>query len=124
MTAVKDQIGKKEENYFQTAKMYLLNDPTQLRNYLMEYKKDNINPKYIEKIDKVCIDHPKFNEKDAYQASKACGYLFNWVKAMYDYYKVYTSTRPLREQLESVKKIVEDKKRELKEKMDALEVIN
>jgi dynein heavy chain len=28
MTAVKDQIGKKEENYFQTAKMYLLNDPT------------------------------------------------------------------------------------------------
>lgn len=57
----------------------------------------------------MCADHPKYNEKDAYGASKACGYLFNWAKAMHDFYKVFTSTKPLREKLEETKKIVEEK---------------
>lgn len=96
VTAVKDQIGKKEENYFQTAKLYLLNDPKELLGLLMNYNRESINPKYIEKLEKVCLPHPKFNEADAYGGSKATGYLFGWAKAMYDFHKVFTETEPLR----------------------------
>lgn len=106
MTAIKDTIGKKEENYFLTAKSYILNDSEKLLKEIRNYDKDNINPKYIEKIEKVCMKDPKFNEKDAYNGSKASGYLFNWVKAMYEYYTVFTNTKPLREQLDVAKKIV------------------
>jgi hypothetical protein len=34
--------GKKEEDYFATAKMFLLNDPKDLLKILFDYKKDNI----------------------------------------------------------------------------------
>lgn len=66
ITPVKDQIGKKEENYFLTAKQYLLNDPKELLNLLLTFDRDKINPKYVEKLEKVCLGHPKFNEADAY----------------------------------------------------------
>lgn len=120
MQPVKDQIGKKEENYFLTAKMYLLNDTKELLSTLMNYNRESINPKYIEKLEKVCMGHPKFNEADAYSnhlslfniqflidlligGSKATGYLFGWVKAMYDFNKVFVETEPLRKQLDEVK---------------------
>lgn len=43
-----------------------------------------------------------------------------WVKAMVDYYKVYTETKPLREKLVDMRRIVEEKTKELKIKKDAL----
>jgi len=67
---------------------------------------------------------PKFNSKDAYKANLATGYLFDWSKAMYDFYKVFTETKPLRDQLEVVKKVVAEKKEELRVKMEALDKIN
>lgn len=36
--------GKKEENYFETARKYLLNDTRELLEILMTYDKDTINP--------------------------------------------------------------------------------
>ncbi len=42
--------GKKEENYFDTARKYLLNDTRELLEILMLYDKDNINPNYIAKL--------------------------------------------------------------------------
>jgi dynein heavy chain len=51
MQAVQGQIGKKEENYFETAKKYLLNDTKELLEMLMEYKKELINPAYILKLE-------------------------------------------------------------------------
>jgi dynein heavy chain len=48
MTAKDGQMGgKKEENYFETAKRYLLNDTRELLELLMTYDKDNIQPKFI-----------------------------------------------------------------------------
>lgn len=47
-----------------------------------------------------------------------------WVKAMYDYYRVYTETRPLREQLIAMRKIVEEKTAELRVKKEELERVN
>jgi dynein heavy chain len=65
----------------------------------MKYDRDNINAAYIRKLEEKVIPHPKFTEKDAYGASKATGYLFGWVKCMYDYFRVYTDTKPLREEM-------------------------
>jgi dynein heavy chain len=39
-------MGKKEEDYFETAKKYLLNDPKELLDLFMKYDRDNI-PTYI-----------------------------------------------------------------------------
>lgn len=57
---IKNVDGKKEEDYFETAKKYLLNDVTTLMKDLTEYKKENINPALIKKLqEKIMID-PEF----------------------------------------------------------------
>lgn len=43
MTADPNKMGKKEENYFETAKRYLLNDTRELLELLMTYDRDNIS---------------------------------------------------------------------------------
>lgn len=43
---------------------------------------------------------------------------------MYDYFKVFTETKPLREKLIEVRRLVEVKTAELKVKKDALEEVN
>lgn len=43
---------------------------------------------------------------------------------MTDYFKVYTTTQPLREKLVDMKKIVSEKTEELKAKKDALDKVN
>lgn len=43
---------------------------------------------------------------------------------MYDFYKVYTETKPLREKLALMSKIVEEKNRELSIKKKELDEIN
>jgi len=54
---IKNVDGKKEEDYFETAKKYLLNDVTTLMKDLTEYKKENINPAFIKKLtDKIMGD--------------------------------------------------------------------
>ena len=43
---------------------------------------------------------------------------------MSDYYKVFTTTQPLREKLVDMKRVVAEKTEELKIKKDALEKVN
>lgn len=117
-------IGKKEENYFDTARKYLLGDANALLKLLMEYPRDNIKPEWIAKMDAKVVSQPKFNERDATLGSKATGYLYGWCKCMYDYYKVFTETKPLREKLEMMNKVVQEKGEELRVKKEALAVIN
>lgn len=66
---------------------------------LERFDKENINPSAILKMEQKVTGHPKFNSADAFQGSKATGYLFGWCKCMYDFFKVYTETKPLREKL-------------------------
>lgn len=47
---IKTVDGKKEEDYFETSKKYLLNDVTTLMKSLTEYDKENINPNFIKKL--------------------------------------------------------------------------
>lgn len=93
------------------ARKYLLNDSKELLSLLIDkFDKNNINPAYIKKLEEKVLKDPKFNEKDAWNGSKAAGYLYGWVKAQYDYYKVYVTTEPLRKQLIEIEAIVSEKK--------------
>ena len=116
--------GKKEENYFETARKYLLNDTRELLELLMGYDKDTTNPLYVKKLEEKVLNQPEFTLIGAEKCSFACKFLYMWVKAMYDYFRVFTDTKPLREQLVSMRKIVEEKTAELRIKKEALEFIN
>lgn len=103
---IKNVDGKKEEDYFETSKKFLLNDVTTLMKDLTEYKKENINNALIKKLqDKILVD-PEFTLERAKTASYAIQFLYLWVKAMYDFNKVFNETRPLREKLEATQKLL------------------
>ncbi len=52
MTAQEGAIGgKKEENYFETAKRFLLNDTQKLLDLLILYKKENTTAATIKKLE-------------------------------------------------------------------------
>lgn len=70
------------------------------------------------------MNQPDFTFQKIESSSYACKYLFLWVKAMVDYYKVFTETKPLREKLVTVRHLVEEKTAELKIKKDALDEVN
>ncbi|EGR28022.1 hypothetical protein IMG5_184920, partial [Ichthyophthirius multifiliis] len=115
---------KKEENYFETAKRYLLNDTRELLEMLMNFDKDSIQQSTIIKLEQKVLSMPEFNIQSAERCSYATKFLFMWVKAMADYYKVYSDSKPLREKLIQMKKNVEEKTQELLIKKDALQKIN
>lgn len=119
--------GQKVDDYLETAKKYLLNDTTSLLKNLLEFDRENIAPEYIKKLEKVILNVPEmmndFNKKRASEANVAVGYLYGWSKAMYDFYKVFTETQPLRDQLKHVQAEVEQKLGELKEKQDNLAAV-
>jgi dynein heavy chain, axonemal len=99
MRNVEGSFTKKEEDYFETAKKYLLNDPKDLLDLLKSYDKDNINPLLINKLEQRIMSDPDFTLDRAKQCSFAVKFLYSWVKAMYDYNKVYLDTKPLRDKL-------------------------
>jgi dynein heavy chain len=121
---IKTVDGKKEEDYFETAKKYLLNDVTTLMKDLVEYKKENINPAFIKKLNEKIMGDPEFTLDRAKSSSYAIQFLFLWVKAMFDFNKVFNETRPLREKLEGTQKMLAEKTAFLKTKMDALDAVN
>lgn len=62
MTMKEGQIGgKKEENYFETARKYLLSDPQKLLDKLLEYDKDSTNPAHIKKLEEKVIPQQEFS---------------------------------------------------------------
>lgn len=100
MTIKEGQVGgKKEENFFETAKKYLLNDTKELLDMLMVYDKDNISAPLIKKLEQVVVCRPEFTFSAVERCSHATKFLYMWVKAMMDYFKVFTETKPLREKL-------------------------
>ena len=117
-------IGKKVEDFFSTAKKFLLNDPKTLIDRLKNYDKEHINPDFIKELEKKVLPDPDFNKVRIQNVSQPCGYLFSWIKAMYDFHQVFQNTQPLRDKLAVSEKIVEEKTRELNEKKAALDKIN
>ena len=116
--------GKKIEDFFETAKSYLLNEPQKLLDELMNYDKENINPKAIANIDRELMTNPDFTYERAESSAYALKFMYAWVDAMFKFHKVFINTKPLREQLDSMKKIVAEKTEELKVKKAELTKIN
>jgi len=67
---------------------------------------------------------PEFTLDRAKTSSYAIQFLYLWVKAMFDFNKVFNETRPLREKLEATQKVLAEKTAFLKIKMDALDAVN
>lgn len=92
MKLVENSLTKKEEDYFETAKKYLLNDSKELLEMLKNYDKDHINPYLIQKLESKIMSDPDFTLDRAKQCSFAVIFLYSWVKAMYDYNRVFKQT--------------------------------
>lgn len=92
MRNVEGQIGKKEEDFFATAKKYLLNDPKELLDLLKNYDRDHINQTLIAKLEQKILKDPDFALERAKTCSFAVRFLYSWVQAMYDYNKVFLET--------------------------------
>ncbi|KAL4429885.1 hypothetical protein ABPG74_022908 [Tetrahymena malaccensis] len=120
---VEGTLNQKEEDYFETAKKFLLNDPAGLLDMLKGFDKNNINPYNIQKLEKTIMPDPDFTLSRAQTCSYAVQFLFQWVKAMYDYNKVYLETKPLRDKLDETQKILDEKTKELNEKKAKLDKI-
>jgi dynein heavy chain len=91
---------------------------------LRNYDKDSIPSYLIQKLEQRIISDPDFTLDRAKQCSHAVKFLFSWVKAMYDYNKVYLETRPLRQQLEMTQRDLQEKTEFLREKKAQLFEIN
>lgn len=83
---------KKEEDYFETAKRYLLNDSKELMDLLRTYNRENIPHHLIVKLEHKILNDVDFTLERATQCSLAVKFLYCWVRAMYDFHKVYLET--------------------------------
>jgi len=69
---------KKEDDYFSTAKRFLLNDTKVLLDKLLGYDRDNINQAYIRKLEQKILIDPDFKLDRAQTCSLAIRYMFSW----------------------------------------------
>jgi dynein heavy chain len=107
---------KKEENWTETARIYLLNDPKALLSTLQGYKKEEINQALIAKYRKKVRDDPDYNYDKAKGASLPIEVLYLWCEAMYAFNEIYLRTQPLRDKLAAVRELVAEKTKLLNEK--------
>ena len=77
------QGERKDVDYFETAKRYLLNDPKELVEILKNYDKNNVPNHVIIKIEQLILPDPEFNIQRVQQCSAALKHLYQWVLAMY-----------------------------------------
>lgn len=116
-------FGKKQNDYFMTAKNYLLSEPKKLLILLKEYKKELVNPALIAMLEKEVIPQPDFTQQRANDCSLAVSFIFMWINAIYTFFKVFTETQPLRDELSRVQAIVAEKTAILKVKKQELDLI-
>ncbi|CAD8124635.1 unnamed protein product [Paramecium sonneborni] len=113
-----------QDDYFEIAKKYLLNDVKELLDTLRNYNKDQIKQHMIQQLESKIVNDPDFTLERAKQSSLAVKYLYSWVKAIYDYHKVYLETQPLRDELEESYKSLKEKTFNLEQKKKEVQEIN
>ena len=93
---IKDPEGghKKIDDYWEPAKKHLLND-SKFLNHLMNYDKDNMDPRIVERVKKYTI-RPDFTPEVVKKASVAAAGLCKWVHAMVTYDEVAKVVAPKR----------------------------
>lgn len=118
------QIGKKEENYFEMCKKYLLKDVMALIKNIELYDKNAINDKTMAKLLEKVISKKEFDYDMVANSSYAAKFLQMWIKCMYEYTLVYKKTEPMRRELAVLRHKVEEKQALLRRKKAELEEIN
>lgn len=120
---IKTEGGKKEEDYFETCKKYLMSDPQYLLTLMKEFKEEakSMKQTIIKKLELEVFNQEEFNLEAAQNSSYVIQFLFNWVSAMYSFNIEYVRAGPLRKQMEDMKQIVADKEAELKIKKEMLQ---
>jgi hypothetical protein len=118
------QIGKKEENYFEMCKRYLLKDVLGLIKNIENYDKNAISDKTMAKLQDKVISKKEFDFNLVANSSYAAKFLQMWVSCMYEYTIVYKNTEPMRRELAILRNKVEEKQAYLRKKKEELEEIN
>ena len=121
---IEGTFGQKEEDYFETAKRFLLNDSKELLDMLKNYDREAIPAAFISTLEKKIIPDPDFQLERAKTCSYAVQFLYSWARAMYDFNKVFLETKPLRDKLADTQHILSEKTSFLKAKKDALDLVN
>ena len=98
--------GKKQENYFEMCRKFLMKDLMGLIKMIELYDKNNITDIAMKGLKEKVVFKPEFDYDQVARSSYAAKYLQMWVKCMYQYNIVYTQTEPLRKELAILKKQV------------------
>ncbi|CAD8198362.1 unnamed protein product [Paramecium pentaurelia] len=113
-----------QDDYFEIAKKYLLNDVKELLDLLKNYNKDSIKQHMVQQLESKIINDTDFTLERAKQCSLAVKYLYSWVRAIYDYHKVYMDTQPIRDELEESYRSLKEKTFNLEQKKKEVQEIN
>jgi dynein heavy chain len=111
-----------EEDFWTLGKNNLLNDPGRLFGILMAPEtKDNIELSRVKKVSEIAKKNlDLWNEKEMKNSSLATYYLFLWVDCILNYMEINEKTRPIRDKLEEVTKILDEKTAFLEKKKSEL----
>ena len=88
---------KKEEDWMNTARIELLDNPKQFLEQLKGYDKEHINQALVAKFNQKIRSEPDFNFEKAKSAGVCIEALYQWEMAMYSFNQIYINTQPLRE---------------------------
>jgi dynein heavy chain len=77
----------------------------------------------MKKLEEKVLNQPEFTSAAVDRGNYATKFLYMWVKAMTDYYNVFTKTKPLRDRKIEMTKLAEEKALELKIKKMELEQV-
>ncbi|GBG26414.1 Dynein heavy chain 7, axonemal [Hondaea fermentalgiana] len=89
-----NDASKKINDYWEPAKKTLLSDPKLLKT-LIDYDKDNIDPKVVQKAT-TYVENPDFDPEKIKKASRAAYGLCCWIRAMVQYDSVAKVVAPKR----------------------------
>jgi len=106
--------GKMVLDYWEPAKKSILSDPKLLRS-LVEYDKDNIDPKVITKIRTSYLSNPEFSLDKISAVSRAAHSLASWIYAIEAYDRVVKQVKPKKEALQKAREEYDV----VKQKLDA-----
>lgn len=116
-----NDASKKVNDYWEPAKKTLLSDP-KLLNILIDYDKDNIDPKIVQKAQSY-VENPDFDPEKIKKASRAAYGLCCWIRAMVQYDAVAKVVAPKRAALAEAEQELETVMTGLREKQAELNKI-
>ena len=87
------QTLKKYDDYWEAAQKSILSDAKKFLETLVNFDKDSLKEKTINKIDPY-IKNPAYTVKEIEKASKACRAICMWSHAMHTYYFVARDVEP------------------------------